>query len=356
MGIKYPALEVNLNKIKDNAANLKDLCSKAKIEISIVTKVFCADTEISQTILDAGINVLADSRLENLKRLSQLPAKKIMLRLPMECEIEELITYADISLNSELDTIEKIGKAAVKQGKVHEIILMVDLGDLREGVMEEEVHKIIPKILNIEGVELIGLGTNLTCYGGVIPDRENLGRLVALKNAIEKEYKIILSIVSGGNSSSLHLLINNEMPEGINQLRIGEALVLGRETAYGCNLNICHQDCFTLKAQIIEVKDKPTVPSGNIGMDAFGNKPSYIDKGIRRRAIAAVGRQDINPEGLTPIDKNISIFGGSSDHLLLDVSDSDKKYAVGDIVEFGVDYGCLLKAMTSTYIKKYYIK
>ena len=109
-----------------------------------------------------------------------------------------------------------------------------------------------------------------------------------------------------------------------------------------------------LKGEIIEMKSKATVPTGNIGVDAFGSIPHYEDKGIRKRAIVAVGRQDIRLEGLTPVDSNISIFGASSDHLILDVTDSKKELTVGDIVDFKVDYGCLLAAMTSPYVEKYY--
>jgi predicted amino acid racemase len=142
------------------------------------------------------------------------------------------------------------------------------------------------------------------------------------------------------------------MPDGINNLRLGESIVLGRETAFGEQLEGFYDDVFVVKGEIVELKEKPTVPIGEIGMDAFGNKPEFKDRGIIRRAIVAMGRQDIDPDGFRPIDESISILGGSSDHTIIDVTGSKRIYQVGDVVSFKVDYGCLLRAMTSPYVEK----
>jgi predicted amino acid racemase len=259
-------------------------------------------------------------------------------------------------MNSELNTIEVLSRAAKSLNKIHDIVLMVDVGDLREGVLEEDVIGVVKEILKLENIRLIGLGTNVTCYGGVLPDRDNLGKLVRLKNDIKYLFNRELSIISGGNSSSLYMVTNDTMPKEINQLRIGEGIVLGRETAFGQPIFNCYDDAFILKGEIVEIKNKPTVPKGTIGMDAFGQKPHFEDKGIRKRAIIAMGRQDIKVEGLIPLDKNINIFGASSDHLILDVTDCKNQLKVGDIIDFKMDYGCLLAAMTSGYVEKYYEK
>ncbi len=159
--------------------------------------------------------------------------------------------------------------------------------------------------------------------------------------------------MSGGNSSSLHMIVNDSIPKGINQLRIGEAAILGRETAYGQKLNDFYEDSITLVGEIIELKEKPSMPEGNIGLDAFGNKPSFEDKGIMKRAILALGQQDIKLDGLIPKDNEIEILGASSDHLLLDLTKCKNQYKIGDTVEFNMNYGCLLTAMTSEYVTKY---
>jgi predicted amino acid racemase len=351
----YPCVEVDLAKLTHNVKNVLAMCNEKHINVTSVTKVFCASNPIVEAILRAGVKSVADSRIMNLKKMKDLNCNKMMLRIPMISEAYEVAKYSDVSLNSELATIVKLGVAARDLNKNHNIILMVDLGDLREGVLVEDVSSVIKEIIKIDNISLIGLGTNLTCYGGVIPERENLGVLIKLKEEMEKSFGLCLPVISGGNSSSLYMVMNDTMPKEINQLRIGESIVLGRETAYGLPVPNCYADSFILKGEIIELKSKQTLPRGTIGMDAFGNKPDFEDKGIRKRAIIAVGRQDIRLEGLTPMDKNISIFGASSDHLILDVTECEKELKVGDIVDFEIDYGCLLAAMTSPYVEKYYI-
>ncbi|MBW9154164.1 ornithine racemase Orr [Clostridium estertheticum] len=354
MGKKYPCMEVDLKKLTHNVKIILEMCNKKQIDVVAVTKVYCAQMPIVEAILEAGVAMVGDSRILNLKKLKDLNCKKMLLRIPMISEVSEVVKYSDCSLNSEIDTIEQLSKAAKELNKIHNIILMVDLGDLREGVLVDDVVSIVSKIVMLDNIKLIGIGTNITCYGGVIPDSENLGKLTKLKIEIEKGFDLKLPIISGGNSSSLYMVINDTMPKEINQLRIGEAIVLGRETSFGKPVPNCYDDAFILSGEIVEIKSKPTVPTGTIGVDAFGHIPSFEDKGIRKRAIIALGRQDIRVEGITPLDNDISIFGASSDHLILDVTDSKKQLIVGSIVEFKIDYGCLLKAMTSPYVEKYY--
>lgn len=348
----FPRIEIDLYKLRKNTEKMIELCRKNGVEVAGVTKVFCAYPQAAAAMVEGGISLLADSRIENLKKLKELHVKKLLLRLPMPSQVEDVVRYADISLNSELSTLRLLGKAALAQGKVHEIILMVDMGDLREGIWPDKVDSFMKEAVKIKGLAIMGFGTNLTCYGGVIPDEDNLGALVSIARKMEAEYMLDLEYISGGNSSSIYLLSQGRMPEGINNLRLGESIVLGRETAFGKQLEGFFDDVFVVKGEIVELKEKPTVPIGNIGMDAFGNKPEFKDKGIVKRAIIAMGRQDIDPDGLNPIDGCISILGGSSDHTILDVTNCKKEYQVGDCVSFKVDYGCLLKAMTSPYVEK----
>lgn len=351
----FPCVEINLGKIAHNVREIISLCSRRNIHIVGVSKVFCAKKPVVNAMINAGVEIIGDSRLENLKRLHDLRCRKMLLRIPSESHASEVVKYSDISLNSEIETIKMLSKAAKRLNKIHDIILMVDLGDLREGILEGDALPAVAQIIELPNIRLCGLGTNLTCYGGVIPDANNLGKLIKLKEKIEKTYGIDLPIISGGNSSSLYAVIDNSMPVGINQLRIGEGIILGRETAFGQPIENCYRDCFVLKGEIVEIKDKPSVPIGTIGMDAFGQVPHFEDRGIIKRAIIALGRQDITPDGLEPQDKNISILGASSDHLIIDVSKSINNYKVGDIIDFNMDYGCLLRSMTSPYVKKYYI-
>jgi predicted amino acid racemase len=161
---------------------------------------------------------------------------------------------------------------------------------------------------------------------------------------------------SGGNSSSVYLLLEENLPKGINNLRIGEAFFLGTDTAFGGLIPGTADDALIIEAQIIELQEKPSLPIGEIGVDAFGQKPHYEDKGDMKRAILGIGKQDTDETSMEPLDKNIDILGCSSDHFILDVTKSDKKYKVGDIVGFKLGYGGMLKVATSKYVKRSYVK
>lgn len=352
----YPILEISLEKLRHNISIIAKTCNELGIQVVGVNKVSCGSCNIAQAMIDSGIEIIADSRMENIIRLKELEVKTMLLRLPMVSEIEDVVEYADISLNSELKVIKCLSEAALKKGKVHSIILMIDVGDLREGIFEEEeTIEDVAEILNLKGVKLLGIGTNLSCFGGVIPSRENLGRLVELKNILEKKFNIKIEIVSGGNSSSYHLIQSGTMVDGINQLRLGTSLLLGTVEINDTRIEDTYNDAFRIIAEIVEVKNKPSVPIGEIGIDAFRRIPVFEDKGIRKKAICAIGKQDVDIEWMIPVDENMAILGGSSDHLIVDITDCKTRYDVGDKISFVLDYLSILKAMTSEYVKKVYI-
>lgn len=352
--MSYPKLKINLDKIKQNVFSLVDLCGENNIKVAGVTKGFCADKNIVDIYLEGGVSYLADSRIQNLRKMDYLDIKKIMLRLPMISEAEEVVRYSDISLNSEIDTIRELSKKALELDKVHNIILMMDLGDLREGYFkEEELIKAVEEVILLEGVDIIGLGTNMTCYGAIIPKKENLDRLVEFKDKIEAKYSLSLEIISGGNSSAIYLLGKEDLK--INNLRLGESLLTGKESAYGKQIKGTVDDAFILEVEVIESKIKPSLPIGEIGKDAFGKVPDFKDRGNRTRTICAIGKQDISLDGMSLIDSDIILLGASSDHLILDTTNSKKKYRIGDIIRLKLNYRGILSTMTSPYVDKVFI-
>lgn len=353
-----PKLIIDLDKLTSNIKFLTTKMKAKNLSITAITKVHSADSEIISLFEQfPEIEYFGDSRICNLKAYQTSSKKKIMIRIPMQSEVDDVVSYADISFNSELKTLKLLDEAAKKQEKIHEVLLMVDLGDLREGFFEDDdVLATISDMIQLKNLKLIGLGANLTCYGGIIPGYDNLTRLVALKDKIETLHGLRLPMISGGNSSSLYLLDNEKekLPEGVTNLRIGEAYLLGRETAFEAEYERMYQDVFTLSAEIVELKQKPSHPIGKIGVDAFGNKPTFTDKGMRLRGVLAIGKQDIAVDNILPLDEGMEIIGASSDHLIVDLTDSENSYHVGDSVYFKLDYASLLTAFTSKYIKKEY--
>ena len=360
---KYPLLEINLNKISDNTKYLLDLCNENNISISAVVKGVNADEEVVDVLIEGGCNYIASSRLEQLISLKKKYSHKenMLIRMPMKHEIKEVIKYVDISLNSEIQTINLLEKECKKQRKEHKILLMVDLGDLREGFFDKEELIDIALYIenNLEHVKLYGIGTNLSCYGSIKPSQKNLSYLCEIAEEIEEKISRKLDMISGGSTTSLPLLFDDKMPGKINNLRIGEALIVGRDLIdyWGYDLNKMHKDTMILKAEIIEIKEKPTYPIGEMFLDAFGNKPIYEDRGIRKRAILAVGKQDfVNDRDLIPLDEGVEIVGSSSDHLIVDLQNSKKDFKVGDVMSFGMFYSCALYLTSSKYVSKKYVE
>jgi predicted amino acid racemase len=107
-----------------------------------------------------------------------------------------------------------------------------------------------------------------------------------------------------------------------------------------------------LVAEVIEFKTKPSRPHGEIAQDAFGHVFAFEDKGDVRRAILALGRQDVDVLAIKPRIK-ADVLGASSDHLILDVKGPDLE--VGDEVRFDIGYSALLRGMTSPYVEKVYL-
>ena len=309
----YPRVRIHMDRLRRNLDACAGIIQKVPgCTLMIVTKGVCAYPPIVRMLTEhPGVDFLADSRIQNLKSYAaqarQAGKQTVLLRLSMPSEVSEVVEYADVSFQSELSTIRLLDEAAGRAGKRHNVVLMIDLGDLREGIFyekEEEIFSTVAELLLLKHIRLYGLGTNLTCYGAIIPKNENLSLLVGLARKLEQRFHIRLPMVSGGNSSSIYLIEQGNLPEGINNLRLGESFLLGNDTAYGTRIPGTVGDALELEAEVIEIKEKPSLPVGEIGVDAFGHRPTYEDKGIMRRAIVAVGRQDVDTDSLQPRDRN----------------------------------------------------
>ncbi len=355
--MQTPRVEINLNQIQENAQIMKEKCRERDIKLSGVVKGAAGDIEVARAFIKGGIESIGDSRLKNIKSFRKAGFKEqmLLLRLPQLKEAEEVVRYTDISLNSEVETIKALSAAAEKLNKQHNIIIMVDVGDLREGVLPEKLADMTAQIVDLPAIKILGLGTNVGCYGGILPSRKNTQVLVDLKQKLEKKSPFKFKYLSGGNTATTVLFEDNSLPSGINHLRVGEGILQGSDITNQRFINYLHQDNFMLVASIIELKEKPSVPWGKSGHDAFGQKPEFKDKGKMSRAILAVGKQDVKIDGLTPALKNAEILGASSDHLLLDISDSPGNLEVGDELKFHLTYGAMLSLMTSPYVEKVYI-
>ena len=344
-----PRLEIDLDKILHNARSLVQRLARRGIGVTGVTKAVLGDPNIAAVMLEAGAVGLGDSRVANLARLQELPAILSLLRSPMPSQAKQVVATADLSFNTDLGVIRQLSAAAVKQRRMHHILLMVELGDLREGIMPDRVVETVREVRQLPNLVLEGIGANLACRSGVAPSADNMGILTALADVLDETFGGVLRIVSGGNSANLAWALNASSVGRINDLRLGEAILLGREPLGRTAIDGLHTDAFVLVAEVIESSIKPSQPWGDLGETAFGPSPVSSGGGDISQTIFAIGRQDVDPAGLIP-PPGFSILGSSSDHLV--TCSGSHRVRPGTEQPFQLNYSALLRAMTSPFVAK----
>lgn len=354
--MKYPVVICNKTKLLNNVNKLSDILHAQGRTFAAVTKCICEAEPVFQVLENSNCDWIADSRIENLSACST-SKPRFLIRLAQKHEIPEVIQYSDISFQSEVATIIELSKEAAKQDKIHGIIVALDMGDLREGCFFKnlyEIEKTVACVLQSPNLKYLGIGTNLGCFGGVKTDIKNMKSLLEIGKNISAKFNVEQRYVSGISTGAQKMIFDNSMPREINLCRMGEAWLVGYDSVNHCPVPYMHRDVFTYRAQIIEIKQKPSKPIGEIGGDAMGKIIQREDQGNMLRGIIASGFLDINYEDIIPADGRLKILGGSSDHTIIDMSLAPE-YKVGDIVEFNMNYTAVMRAYTSKYVYKQYV-
>ena len=351
----YITLETK--KLANNFNHLNDFFKIHNIDWSIVTKILCGNKKYLTELLNLGIKQYSDSRISNLKMIKNLDnkAQTIYIKPPAKGVIEEVVTYADISMNTDFHTIEMLSEEAVKQNKIHKIIIMIDLGELREGVMREDFIDFYAKVFEMKNIEVVGLGTNLSCLYGILPNNDKLLQLCLYKQLIELKFNVKIPFVSGGSSVTIPLIKQGLLPKDVNHFRVGETLFMGTDVYNSVPFATMENDIFKLYAEIIELYEKPLIPSGELGSNQEGNVVTFDDENIGKssvRTIIDIGLLDIDMKHLEATDENVKLAGATSDMVVLDLGENLKNFKVGDQMEFTLDYMGIVRIMNSKYIEK----
>ena len=346
------------DKLKDNYKFLDNIFTSRNIDWGIVSKLLCGNEIYLKEIIALGTKEIHDSRVSNLRKIKELAPdiQTVYIKPPAKRSIDEIVEYADVSFNTEIYTIKLLSEAAIKQDKVHKIIIMIEMGDLREGVMGDDLIQFYGEVLNLPNIEVRGIGTNLNCLNGVMPTQDKLIQLSLYKQLIEAKFGVTIPWVSGGTSVAIPLILRNARPMAVNHFRVGEALFFGKDIFTGLTIEGMHDSVFKLFAEIIEITEKPDVPTGELGENVAGNigvadENSDLNNSSLR-AILDIGLLDMQPQYLEAVDPNITIFDASSDMLVIDITNSDTKYNVGDLVTFKIKYMGALYLLNSDYIGK----
>ncbi len=349
--IKTPRILIYPDRVVANFERLQERARANGVELTVVLKGVAGDLRIARSLIEAGAREIGDSRSENLSRLQQhFPAtRRVLLRLPSLGRLNEIAAVANLSLNAEVKTLAALN-ALVEQ---HEVMLMVDLGDLREGVDAAGLFRLAHYCRRLPKLHVTAIGTNFSCFAGALPTVAKLERLAGLATELRTRYRLPVTWVSGGNSSSLPLLYQGQLPAGINHLRVGEGILLGHETMRGTLLPDLNGDAFQVEAEIIQMQRKPAHSDGEIGLDAFGRQPNLAIVEPGWRALLNIGHQDTPLSGLTPLEPGLTILGGSSDYTVLAC---ERKPRIGQRVRFLPNYWSLLSLMTTPYVYKEYVR
>lgn len=350
-------ITLHVEKLKKNFIYLDEIFKRNTIQWSVVSKLLCGNKGYLKILLDLGITSFCDSRISNLKTIKQLnpEVETTYIKPPARHAIPNVIKYANTSLNTEINTIRLLSEEAIRQNKVHKVIIMIELGELREGVMGEKFMNFYSQVFRMKNIHVVGIGTNLSCLYGVLPNHDKLIQLCLYEQLIEARFNRQIELVSGGSSVTIPLIFQNLLPKGINHFRVGETLFLGTDVYNNTTYEKMQSDVFSLHSEIIELSEKPLVPMGEMGVNVEGHEVEFDDNQIGQtsiRAILDLGLLDVDEQHITPVDKRIKFVGASSDMLVIDLKDNPGNYKVGDLIEFKLDYMGVLRIINSKYIEK----
>ncbi len=351
----YVTLDVK--KLKSNFDFLNNLFTKKNIQWSVVSKMLSGNKTFLTELLKLDLKQVCDSRVSNLKAIKSINPniQTIYIKPPAKRAIASIVKYADISMNTEIETIKLLSEEAQKQNKKHKIIIMIELGELREGIMREDLMAFYETVFKLENIEVVGLGANLSCLYGVLPNHDKLIQLSLYEQLIEAKFNRQIPYVSGGSSVTIPLIFQRLLPIGINHFRVGETLFLGTDVYNNTPLKKMKADVFSLYSEIIELIEKPSIPMGEMGTNVEGHAFEFEETQPGKtsvRAIIDIGLLDVDETHLVPYDKEISFVGASSDMLVIDLGLNRKNYKVGDLLQFKMDYMGTLRIINSRYIDK----
>ncbi len=346
-----PRVEIDLGKITQNARCLVRRLGARGISVTGVTKAVSGHPDVAKAMLDGGIADLVDARINNIIRMREagIHCPISMIRAPMWHDVENVIRCCHASYNTEVDTILKLGSAARQQGTEHDVILLVEMGDMRDGIMPEDLNEVASLVVATPGVTLKGIAANFACMGNVAPTAGDMAMLSRLADQVEGECGPYVALVSAGGSANLAWALGNGATGRINNLRLGEAILLGIDPVSGQSIDGLHTDAFALFAEVIEARLKPNSMSITSSAPNYGKLALVSTEDQLNRAVLAVGRQDTDASGLM-LPSGIEYVGASSDHTVVDMGESD--LSVGSEMKMGMNYSALMRAMSAPDVEK----
>ena len=346
-----PRIDVDLEKIRHNTRALVQQLRPLGIKVIGVTKAVCGHPAIAKAMLDGGASGLADARVRNIARMRRagITCPITMIRPPMLSQVCDVIDACSSSYNTEFETIAALGLASHQKRKVHDIILLVEMGDLRDGILPNDLNTMVEQINDLPGIALKGIAANFACLGREAPNHQSMTDFSSLAYRIESVHGLRMTTVSGGSSANLNWVREARKHGRINELRLGEAILLGLDPLTGNPIAGLHTDAFSLAAEVIEAMSKTHACGGSqVSRETLSQRlvPDHL-KNIRINL--ALGKQDTDISGLKFPDGFV-LAGATSDHTVVETK--DRELRPGNEVNMRPNYSALMRAMAAADVSK----
>lgn len=360
-------LIINTRKIVKNIKKLNSYLTQYNIQWSLIVKILSGNEAVLEKVLRDPVieelHSIGDTRLSNLRKIRKIKPDIVTMYIkpPSTRYTTSVVEFADISFNTNYTTIVSLNQEAKKQKKIHKIIIMIEMGELREGVMGENLVEFYSRVFNLSNIKVIGIGTNLGCMYGIEPTYDKLVQLSLYKQLLEAKFKKIIPLISGGSSITLPLVGTGKRPKAINHFRIGEAVFLGTSPLNNKKFRNLSNDAFNFRANILELEKKVTTPIGKTSDSRVGHVAELKENNSPQRSYRAVldfGKLDVDSSSLVPKNKNVKFVGITSDMTVFDVGSNEKqtgkvkKYKEGGKIYFKPSYMSVARLMNSKFIEK----
>jgi len=358
-------LIIDTKKIIGNIEKLNKFLGEREIEWSLVVKVLSGHKPTLEKILThpsiKGVHSICDTRLSNLHAIKDISPDIVTMYIkpPAHEYVPTVVKYADISFNTAYETIEKLNEEAGRLGKQHRVLIMIEMGELREGILRENLVDFYRKTFELPNIHVNGIGTNLGCMYGVEPNYDKLIQLSLYKELLECKFDHEMELVSGCSSITLPLVSKGKIPKLTNHFRIGEAAFFGTSPLDNKKFRNLSTTAFEYRANIIELEKKETRPEGVISEASVGHTAAignHSDESYK--AILDFGLLDVDVDEIEPISPNVKFIGTSSDMTVYEVKmDPSKKTArnpfrVGGQIRFRPSYMAVARLINTKYVQK----
>ncbi len=351
-------ITLNIQALRHNLGVVNGWVRSHGASLTVVTKALCGHEQALVQLHQLGVSSMGDSRLANLEVISNvLPGVETWyLRPPHRSAIAEIVELSDVSLNTELAVIKAVNEEAARQARTHHVIIMVELGDLREGILPGSLIKLYKEIFDLSNIEVLGIGANLGCLTGCVPNLDQLMQLVLYRELLQLKFDRNLPLISAGSSAVLPLMLDGRLPRSVNHFRVGESILLGTDLVNGGTIQGLRDDGAILEAEVIEIQEKGLIPLGETtDMTPFtpvGEEEAFTPGQRGYRALVTVGQLDTDIGGLTPINPEYKIAGASSDITVVNLGEDPAGLRVGDTISFRMGYSGFVRLMANKYTEK----